>query len=189
MRQVHNRAFALLAVALLCTFVSADASTLQDPNYQRAVAEYLRLHRAQLERADAAWDREMAREKAGDCVEAGKKGQQPYNACLGKEQEITKANYGAYSAALRAIFAIADPNVDYDVPGATGRRPRPEDATRRFDQIEADWTTYLDRMCSLAEDRWRGGTIAPSQGSKCEMKLIRNHMRELSGILGWDLHM
>jgi hypothetical protein len=34
-------------------------------------------YHARPDRANAAWDREMAREKAGDCEEAGTKGQQP----------------------------------------------------------------------------------------------------------------
>jgi uncharacterized protein YecT (DUF1311 family) len=189
MKKSSYRSSTLLVVAMTCTLIRADVSTSQDPSYWRALEEYLARYYTQLDRADAAWDSEMAGERAGDCLEAGKEGQQPYNACLGKEEEITRANYRDYSQAFRAIFALVDPGTDYDALGATGRRPRPEDAVRRFDEIERDWSTYLDHTCSLATDRWRGGTIAPSEGSRCELKLMRNHMRELGGILGWTFHL
>jgi hypothetical protein len=50
-------------------------------------------------------------------------------------------------------------------PGPTGHPLRPEDAAKRFDEIEAGWEKYRDQMCSLASDKWRGG------------------------ILGWNFHM
>jgi hypothetical protein len=43
-------------------------------------------------------------------------------------------------------------------------------------------------MCDLAGDETRGGTMAVYVGSVCELKLIRNHMRELGGMLGDAFH-
>jgi uncharacterized protein YecT (DUF1311 family) len=117
----------------------------------------------------------MAGETGGDCLEDGKQGQQPYNACLTGEVALTTANYTAYSKEIRAIIAL-----DVDV---TGSRPlKPADAARRLEEVKSGWTNYLEQICSLAEDRWQPGSIAPSQRSNCQLKLIRNRMREL-----WEL--
>jgi hypothetical protein len=85
MKNSAYRSSALLVVVMTCTLIRAEVSTSQDPNYRRAAEEYRARYYVQLDRADAAWDREMAREKAGDCVEAGKEGQQPYNHALARK--------------------------------------------------------------------------------------------------------
>lgn len=183
------RAFCLLVVLIQAVGLSADASPQNAPNPRQDYERYLAQCYRFVDQADAAWDREMARENAGDCVEAGKAGQQPYNARFGKEVEITIANYKAYSAAFRAIFAMNPSGMDYDTPGPTGRPLRPEEFVPRFDDVEAGWDKYRSQMCDLAGDSWRGGTIAPSMGSTCDLQLIRNHMRELGQHLGMRFHM
>jgi hypothetical protein len=57
--------------------IRVGTSARQNPRDPRTNEEDRASYHARLDRADAAGDREMAREKAGDCEEAGTKGQQP----------------------------------------------------------------------------------------------------------------
>jgi hypothetical protein len=167
--------FSAVDRCVTCILIQSEVSTSQDPNNQRATEEYRARYHLQLDRADAAWDREMAREKAGDCEGAGKRGQQPYNTCLANEVQATTANYRDDVMAFRQIFF--EPS---------GRPLSVDEAVKRLDEVEASFAGYLRQMCSLNQDRWRPDSIAPNEGSRCELALIRNHMRELRSILGFS---
>jgi hypothetical protein len=71
---------------------------------RRREAELMAKRYRLVDQADAAWDREMAREKAGDCNDGGSTYDE--NMCLGRVVDASKANLKAYVDAFRGIFAI-----------------------------------------------------------------------------------
>ena len=112
--------------------------------------------------AKAAFEREMAREKAGDCRDATTT--YADNMCLEKESKTSAANYAEFSAAVRALLGAASP------------------AQKEFDLAQAAWQKYRDLQCSAAFDLYKGGTIAPSAEGRCDLMLMRSHMRELEAV-------
>jgi hypothetical protein len=129
--------------------------------------------------ATAAFDREMARDKADDCPDA----HTTYDeiACLGKALEITNSNYKAYLGALRSLLGLTTPGREA-ASGPTGKPLTPEEAVQEFDEVEALWQKYRSAQTSAIFNHWKGGTIAPVMAGSCELQLLRNHMRELDGI-------
>jgi uncharacterized protein YecT (DUF1311 family) len=182
----------LVATSLLAGFDAATAQTVTDGEraaYRQQVARYLDQFYGFLDRADAVWDREMAREKSGDCPPS--MSNMEYSVCMGKEVEVSKNNLREYSGMFREIFFLKPPPIPGlggPISGPTGTPPTKEEMVTRFDHIEANWQKYQAAMCDLATDKTRGGTMASYVGSVCELKLIRNHMRELGGILGDAFH-
>ena len=112
--------------------------------------------------AKAAFEREMAREKAGDCKDANTT--YAINVCLGRESETSSANYKAFTDAVRALLASTSQGQE------------------DFDQAQAAWEKYSHLQCSAAFDLYKGGTIAPSTQTSCSLMLLRSHMRELGAV-------
>lgn len=169
---------ALMLMAAVAFGQTADADRRRA--FEQTMAERSRL----VAQADTAWDREMAREKAGDCPDA--RTTYDENMCLTREVGITQNNLNAYVAAFRQIFASGD---DADrSSGSTGTPQSRDEFSKEFDDVEAKWGSYKTAMCRAAFDESKGGTIAPSQSSRCELQLMRSHMRELGGVLGSTFH-
>jgi len=110
----------------------------------------------------------MAREQAGDCAAAASQGQQPYNMCMRDEVGKTRENMDAYVAAFRLLLS--------------------SDLLKGFDEAQGRWSAYEQALCQAAFDQYKDGTIAPSEGSACELLLMRNHIRELGATLGTAFH-
>jgi len=138
-----------------------------------------------VDQADAAWDREVARERSGDCLDV----RTTYDnvMCLVKATETTKGNLEAYVNAFRGIFTLSFPE-EWRVSGPTGALPTAEGFLRGFNDAEAKWTAYKDAICGSAFALAQGGTAAPVDQAYCELKLMRSHMRELGGTLGEGFH-
>ena len=129
----------------------------------------------------------MAREKTGDCL--GRSTTYDEVTCLGREVETTKGNLNEYSSAFHAIFALASPDeAAWQFDGATGKPLTATEMTGAFDDVEAAWQKYNDALCSAAFGLDKGGTIAPVSAALCELRAMRNHMRELGAILGGSFH-
>jgi hypothetical protein len=47
---------------------------------------------------------------------------------------------------------------------------------------------YRVALCSAAFGLDKGGTIAPISAAYCELRAMRNHMRELGAVLGESFH-
>ncbi len=135
--------------------------------------------------ADAAWDREMTREEAGDCNDA--RDTYDENMCLGRAVEASKANLKAYVDAFRGIFAISFPE-EWRFDGPTGTPPTANEFLKLFDRLESEWNNYKDSLCGAVFSLNKPGTIAPSASARCQLQLMRSHMRELGGTLGEGFH-
>ncbi|MGH9342930.1 MAG: lysozyme inhibitor LprI family protein [Terriglobia bacterium] len=181
---------ALLAGFILSAGVAVAQATHPAAVQQRGAAATSRRNayrqflqqRSQLQQqAKAASDREMAREKAGDCPNA--RTTYDENICLGKAVDASLANYKAFTGALRSLLGQKNPILaGVDMTGPTGKPLTEEELVKEFDQVEAAWETYRKAQCSAAYDFFKGGTIAPSMGSRCELKLTRGRMNDLNYI-------
>jgi hypothetical protein len=141
--------------------------------------------RGQLQqRAQAAFDAEMAREKGGDCPNAGNTVE--INACLAGEVAKTTGNYNAYAGSLRSMLAQKNPfgGASVAAAGPTGKPLSQADQLRDFDQTEAGWGKYRDTMCAGAYGLYKGGTIVNAIADGCQLILLRSHMRELKAVYG-----
>lgn len=118
----------------------------------------------------AAYDKEMARAKAGDCPDADNT--RDIVDCLGKEIETTTANYKAYTGALRSLLGIMDAG----------------ELVKEFDVTEAAWQKYREAQRTAAYGQFKGGTAAGPNASACDLMLIRNHLREIENVYYMRLH-
>lgn len=151
----------LIAVAMLVMIPQrAEGQGADD-----SLAERHRL----MQLAQEAFDREIAREKTGDCKSASTTGDQV--TCLDKEMKISEANYKTFTSALRK--ALPSSGVD-----ASDSRK----LVQEFDRVEGLWSEYRKQMCVAAYDQNKGGTIAPVNEGLCHQSILRNHMRELRDV-------
>jgi uncharacterized protein YecT (DUF1311 family) len=134
-----------------------------------------------LKQAQAAYAREMARDKAGDCPNAGTT--LAINTCLADEVKTSTANYKSYSDALRAMLAqLKDPTPEED--GPTGKPLTTREKLANFDQSEAAWARYRDAMCTASVGLYRGGSIVGAISGTCQLMMLRSHLRELNNVYG-----
>ena len=155
--------------------------TPEQAAYKKAIDDFgeqsIKLHAA----AVAAYDAEMAREKAPRCPNADNT--YAINMCLAHENDLTDANYKAFVQAIRAMLALTPPQTPdmpkpYEGPTGPGRTSATE--TAAFDQAEAAWQAYFVAECSGAVDtHWRGGTIVNAMDAECGLRLARARMHEL----------
>jgi uncharacterized protein YecT (DUF1311 family) len=129
--------------------------------------------------AKAAFDREMARQNAGDC--RGATTTLEINQCLSAETAATKANYDTFLSALRSLVGYGRTDTP-EPPGATGRPLTRSELLTEFDSVETAWGKYREAQCQAAYDQYKGGSIAPSQAGFCELRLRHSRMQELHAI-------
>jgi uncharacterized protein YecT (DUF1311 family) len=120
-------------------------------------------------KARTAFDREMAREKSGDCPKAMSTSDVSH--CLYGEIGITTGNYKEYTGAILALLT-----------------QRGDETVKQFNDVEAFWEKYRDLQCEVAADLYRGGTARPSIGMGCHLRLLRSRMRDLDGFYYIPLH-
>jgi uncharacterized protein YecT (DUF1311 family) len=157
--------------------------------YQQAIKEYNAKSKELRAAAIAAYNAELAREKAPECPDADNT--RDINMCLGHEVELTEANYKAFTTALRGMLALPEPAV----PGAptpymgpTGPEGTPATNTAAFDAAESAWQAYAKAECSAMDTLWRGGTIVNSIVAECELRMARARMHELDNAYDMQLH-
>jgi uncharacterized protein YecT (DUF1311 family) len=138
------------------------------------------------EQVTAAFDREMARQKAGDCREATTT--YAIGECLAKETETTTMNYKEYTGALRSLLGLVYPGGETLAQGPSGKPLTSKELVKEFDTAEAAWQQYREAICRAAADQFLGGTIFYLEGGYCQLMLVRSHMRELDTIYNMRLH-
>jgi uncharacterized protein YecT (DUF1311 family) len=164
------RAVLALGVILASFLTAQDRQAAKKQAKQQWDAYYAQVARFRQE-AKAAFDREMAGEKAGECRHAGTTMQ--LNSCFGQAVEAARASYKAFTGAIRSMLGLALEPSDAAEAKAT---------VDAFDATEAAWQKYREAQCKAALDLYKGGTIAPSQAMACELLLTRNHMLEIEQI-------
>lgn len=159
--------------------------TPEQQAYQQKLKE-VRVKRDSLQaEAGRLFESEMAREKAGDCSDAGTT--YDFNVCFGKAVDLTDRNLRAYQSALRDLLSLEYPEPQ-PTTGPAGPVQTPAQSAEEFDRVEKAWLSYLDIAGSAAFHQFGGGTGGPSAEMECHLRLVRNHMRELDGIYFMLLH-
>ena len=138
------------------------------------------------EEAKVAFDREMAREKAGDCKQADTTF--AIVKCLGAENDTTSANYVAYAGALRSLLGLSGEDGESQSFGLSGKPLTSKELVKDFEATEAAWQKYRTAQCSAAFNLFRGGSVATPQAGFCELMLVRSHMREVDYVYSYLLH-
>ena len=170
----------LSPLLLLCGFAPAQSN--DDADRKDASKKAWQDYSAQIQilknSARSAYSNEQAREKAADCPNAATT--YDISLCLGQEIEKTTANYRAYRAAIRSVEGLPTPD---EVPAKGPRAPlSPVEAVKEFDEAESAWQAYEKAQCSTAYDIYRSGTIAPLMQLTCELRLLRDRMKQLESI-------
>lgn len=140
--------------------------------------------------AKQVFELEMSREKAGDCPDA--QTNYDFNICYGNQVTITAQNLKSYEGIIQDLMAPMPQmpgNSADNVPGPAGPSLTPEETREEFDHMEEAWRQYRATACTAAYHQFNGGTGGPSFQMECQLKLARDHMRELDIIYGHDLHL
>jgi uncharacterized protein YecT (DUF1311 family) len=148
--------------------------------YQAQMKVYYAEH-ARLATAATSYTAEMAREKADACPNAT--AAYDINLCLAHEDEITDANYRAFTAAVRAMLALPQPTFPGETTpyvGPTGPEATPATNTAAFDAAEAAWHAYATAECNAVDTLWRSGTIVNAMVGYCELRMARTRLHELN---------
>jgi uncharacterized protein YecT (DUF1311 family) len=133
---------------------------------------------------------ETAREAAGECKAA--QSTADFNDCFGNELAITTQNLHRFQAVIRTLLAQdkpAGPEPQHDTVGIAGPALTSQHILEEFNRVEIAWQQYNTSACTAAFHQFGGGTGGPSFELQCELKLARDHMRELDTIYGNDLHL
>jgi uncharacterized protein YecT (DUF1311 family) len=173
----------LSTLLLLCGSASAQASQSSDDAggkdaSKKAWQDYLAQIQTLKMSARSAYGNEQKRETTGDCPSAATT--YDISVCLGQEIEKTTANYRVYLTAIRSVEGLPAPD---EVSAKGPRVPlSPVEAVKEFDEAESAWQVYEKAQCSTAYDIYRSGTIAPLMQLTCELRLLRDRMKELESI-------
>jgi uncharacterized protein YecT (DUF1311 family) len=157
--------------------------------YQREWKVYMVKRQSLQAGAKQIFDSEMAREKAGDCP--GANSTYDFNVCYGKESATTEQNLQSYEGIIEGLLGPQPQmpgQIDTNMPGPAGPSFTPKQHSDEFDHVEQSWREYRKAACTAAFHQFDGGTGGPSFEGECELKLTRDHMRELDMIYGGDLH-
>ncbi len=148
--------------------------------YQQASAAWLVQYNALRQQAQAPYNQEMAREKAGDCPNADST--RAEEECLGHEITLTQANYAAVTTALRALLGLEHPTMPGEQPafGPTGTPPTSQQRVAEFDRLEAASAAYRKLAATAAYNEYKGGSLAPVFAAQAEQRLTRSHLEELA---------
>jgi uncharacterized protein YecT (DUF1311 family) len=170
--------------------VSSSAPQQALTPVQQAYRKYTERRSSLRAKGGEVFDAEMAREKAGDCKDA--KTQADFDYCYGEQLAITEKNLDSFEQVIRGLQA-GEPKTTEELAkqpaGPPGQELSPEQFAAEFNAVEKAWHNYRDLACKAAFHQFEGGSGAPSFEMECELKLTRDHMRELHMIYGEDLYM
>ncbi len=152
--------------------------TPQQHAYQQQLKVFLARQQRLRAQAKTIFDVEMAREKADLCANAGST--HDSNVCYEKQIEITDGNLKSFEAVMRDLSA-PEPQMPGEPadPNATAAHVQAE-----FDNVEQLWRHYRETACAAAFHQFGWGSGGPSFEMECQLRLARDHMRELRMIYG-----
>jgi uncharacterized protein YecT (DUF1311 family) len=164
--------------------------TPEQRTYQQSYRAWSENHRSLQAKAKQIYDTEMAREKAGDCPAA--QSTREFEECYSKVFDTVSASLKDFESTLRALM-LPPPQFPGTTatsePGPAGPTLTSDQLSAESDQVEHLWHQYADAACTAAFHQFDGGTGGRPFEAECEIKLTRNHLREIDLIYGNDLHL
>jgi uncharacterized protein YecT (DUF1311 family) len=164
---------ALAAIAISATMWGQPS---QQDKQKTFMAELGRLQA----RAKAAYEREMAREKAGDCPNADNT--RAIVECLGNQIATTTANFKEFTGATRSILSLEGADAKDTILGPTGRTPSREEEQKAFDDAASAWDKYSKAQCDATYGQYKGGTYVNVAAAHCKLLLFRSRMRDMNAL-------
>jgi hypothetical protein len=135
-------------------------------------------------------DAEAERERSGDCTTSSTTAE--FDNCFVQRLEQTATNSEKFDGIIRQL-QLGSPQIfgsaSETTAGTAGPELVPAQYAAEFDGLENAWQQFRELACRTAFHQFDGGTGAPSFQIQCELKLTRDHMRELDLIYGSDLHL
>jgi uncharacterized protein YecT (DUF1311 family) len=158
--------------------------------YQLQSGEWMERRHGLQAQAKAIFDAGMAAEKAGDCRDA--KTTDDANVCFGNVLTAADRRLETFEHVIQDLQAPSPRMAGAtEVPaiGIAGPVFTAEQVTAEFGSVEQIWRQYRTAACTAAFHQFDGGTGGPSFEAQCELKLTRDHMRELDLIYGDELRL
>jgi uncharacterized protein YecT (DUF1311 family) len=184
-----------LSVSLLFAQQAAKPQKVLTPEqkvFQQQWKEYMAKRSDLQAQAKQILDAVTAREKAGDCPAAHST--YDFNVCFEKLVDATDASLKGYEEVIRKLLAPgpempgqADADAKQPAVGVAGPVLSSGQLATEFEQVEKSWQQYRETACTAAFHQFEGGSGGPSFELECELKLARDHIRELNMIYGEDL--
>ena len=94
-------------------------------------------------------------------------GQQPYNVCMGKEDEMADSDFAIFYNNLQMLC-------------------HNQAELETLQQSEKQWKVYSDSTMKATRAAWPDGTAAPGVAAQVYLSLVRDYMRQLNEI--YDLN-
>lgn len=188
-RQLLETAFCASFVLLLfLTGPKLAGQQISKPNaiQQKAMDEEAKRQSLQAQ-AKRILTAEMAREKARDCPQA--QTTSDFNLCYENQVSVTDQDLKSYEGIIRELLAPSQTpeQPTAETPGFEGPALTPAQFVAEFDLVEQSWRQYRQTACTAAFHEFEGGTGGASFQMECQLKLTRDHLRELEMIYGEDL--
>jgi uncharacterized protein YecT (DUF1311 family) len=192
----------VLGLTLCASLVTAGVCSRQQDEGKRSSPEqakvsipkqgdYQEQRRQRLQaQAKQIFDAEAERERSGDCTSSSTTAE--FDNCFVQRLEQTGTNLGKFDGIIRQL-QLGSPQIfgsaSETTAGSAGPELMPAQYAAEFDGLEKAWQQFRELACKAAFHQFNGGTGAPSFQIQCELKLARDHMRELDLIYGSDLHL
>lgn len=192
----------ILLIASAILFVTAQCHAQQDPPpnhkaitpgqkaYQQQYQSWFARHHQLQAQAKDIFAEETSHEKAPDCPAASSNSE--FIACFSELAESAEETLKSYEEAIHGLL-IAPPQTRgapiRPTPGPGGLALSTTQFMAEFDSVESTWRQYREIACAAALHQFDGGTGGPGFQAECELRLTRNHVRELDMIYGNVLHL
>lgn len=163
-------------------------------NSQQQWADYLARRQTLQAQAKQILGAETARESAPNCPSATTT--YDLNLCYQRQTQITAASLSSLDTIIRELLAPPprSPVSGQISPAVAGPGPAvpalaPQQLIAEFSHVEQTWDQYRDAACTAAGHQFHGGTGGSGIQGECELRLTRDHIRELNLIYGAVLHL
>jgi hypothetical protein len=154
---------------------------------QQQWADYMARRQTLQAQAKQIVDAETAREKAPECPSATTT--YDFNLCYSRQTRIADAGLRSLEGIIRELLAPPPEKPGPVFPaasGVAGPTLTPEQLIAEFNRVEQTWDQYREAACSAAVHQFHGG---PGVQGECQVRLARDHLRELDLIYGAALHL
>jgi uncharacterized protein YecT (DUF1311 family) len=103
-----------------------------------------------------------------DCQMESTQGQQPYNICMGKADELADRDFAAFYNNLQMLC-------------------HDQNQLSSLQQSEIHWRAYSDSAMRAVRSAWPDGTAAPGVAGQVYLSLVRDYMHALGEIYSLNI--
>jgi uncharacterized protein YecT (DUF1311 family) len=162
--------------------------TPEQKAYQQQYQSWFARHQELQAQAKDILAKEGSSEQAGDCTSSSTT--LDFKECFSNLADSAEESLKSYESIIHELLAPRPqpPGVSKPDHGPGGPSLTSTQLIAELDSVEESWRQYREHACTAAFHQFDGGTGGPSFQAECELRLTRNHMRELDIIYGIQLH-